>query len=172
MRPAALFRNALLRLRLTHFVLVARSRRGKVYPYALILAPTRELVIQIHEEACKFAYRSGLRPVCIYGGQEIRSQLMELERGCDIIVATPGRLMDMIDRGTPQPALCLARSLLMHVYSSRWVALSDNVFYVHARYFHPLSELPSTLRRWMLIPSSVTLSLRPRVDGDDPLPGL
>ena len=67
-------------------------------PKALILSPTRELTTQIHNEARRFCYRTGLRPVVVYGGQDIRSQLRELERGCDILVATPGRLTDLIDR--------------------------------------------------------------------------
>eukprot|EP00456_Euglypha_rotunda_P019047 TRINITY_DN1695_c0_g1_i8.p1 TRINITY_DN1695_c0_g1~~TRINITY_DN1695_c0_g1_i8.p1 ORF type:complete len:503 (+),score=54.48 TRINITY_DN1695_c0_g1_i8:271-1779(+) len=74
-------------------------RSRKAYPYALVLAPTRELATQIYKEALKFIYRSGLRAVVVYGGQEIRTQLRELERGVDIMVATPGRLVDLIDRG-------------------------------------------------------------------------
>lgn len=68
-------------------------------PVALVLAPTRELVSQIFDEAQKFCYCSGLRPVVVYGGADIRQQKRELERGCDILVATPGRLMDLMDRG-------------------------------------------------------------------------
>ncbi|XP_046393481.1 ATP-dependent RNA helicase DDX3X isoform X3 [Ischnura elegans] len=73
--------------------------RRKQYPHALILAPTRELATQIWEEARKFAYRSRLRPCVVYGGANVMEQARELERGCHLLVATPGRLVDMIDRG-------------------------------------------------------------------------
>lgn len=75
------------------------SRGRKVYPSALILSPTRELASQIHTEARKFCYQTGLRPVVVYGGAPIVNQLRELERGCDILVATPGRLSDLMERG-------------------------------------------------------------------------
>ncbi|KAJ3691919.1 hypothetical protein LUZ60_012269 [Juncus effusus] len=67
-------------------------------PFALILAPTRELAGQIHDEANKFANRTRLRVVVVYGGVPIFHQLRNLERGVDILVATPGRLNDLIDR--------------------------------------------------------------------------
>jgi len=70
----------------------------KFFPYALILAPTRELASQIYDEARKFSYKTGLKSVVLYGGAPIGYQLRELERGCDIIVATPGRLVDVIER--------------------------------------------------------------------------
>ncbi|KZT53009.1 DEAD-domain-containing protein [Calocera cornea HHB12733] len=73
--------------------------RRKAYPTALILAPTRELVSQIHEEARKFAYRSWVRPAVVYGGADIGQQLRQIERGCDLLSATPGRLVDLIERG-------------------------------------------------------------------------
>ncbi|PPQ72445.1 hypothetical protein CVT26_003773 [Gymnopilus dilepis] len=73
--------------------------RRKAYPTALILAPTRELVSQIHEEARKFAYRSWVRPAVVYGGADINQQLRQIERGCDLLSATPGRLVDLIERG-------------------------------------------------------------------------
>ncbi|KAI5064705.1 hypothetical protein GOP47_0019400 [Adiantum capillus-veneris] len=77
-----------------------RPPRGSrtVYPLALILSPTRELSMQIHEEAKKFAYQTGLRVVVAYGGAPINQQLRELERGVDILVATPGRLSDLLER--------------------------------------------------------------------------
>ncbi|KAJ1306622.1 hypothetical protein OPQ81_007619 [Rhizoctonia solani] len=73
--------------------------RRRAYPTALILAPTRELVSQIHDEARKFAYRSWVRPAVVYGGADINQQLRQIERGCDLLSATPGRLVDLIERG-------------------------------------------------------------------------
>uniref|UniRef100_A0A0D6QSX3 RNA helicase n=1 Tax=Araucaria cunninghamii TaxID=56994 RepID=A0A0D6QSX3_ARACU len=67
-------------------------------PLALILSPTRELSSQIHEEARKFAYQTGVKVVVAYGGAPINQQLRELERGVDILVATPGRLVDLLER--------------------------------------------------------------------------
>ncbi|KAH8598230.1 P-loop containing nucleoside triphosphate hydrolase protein [Bisporella sp. PMI_857] len=75
------------------------GRQRKAYPNSLILAPTRELVSQIYDEARKFAYRSWVRPCVVYGGADIGSQLRQIERGCDLLVATPGRLVDLIERG-------------------------------------------------------------------------
>ncbi|KAI8394124.1 P-loop containing nucleoside triphosphate hydrolase protein [Radiomyces spectabilis] len=73
-------------------------RSRKAYPTVLILAPTRELVSQIYEEAKKFAYRSWVKPAVVYGGADIGGQLRQIERGCDLLVATPGRLVDLIER--------------------------------------------------------------------------
>ncbi|KAJ7533005.1 hypothetical protein O6H91_13G028900 [Diphasiastrum complanatum] len=70
----------------------------KALPLALILSPTRELSSQIHDEAKKFAYQTGIRVVVAYGGAPIHNQLRELERGVDILVATPGRLGDLLER--------------------------------------------------------------------------
>ncbi|KAL3643197.1 hypothetical protein CASFOL_014012 [Castilleja foliolosa] len=67
-------------------------------PIALILAPTRELACQIHDEAKKFSHQTGVRVVAVYGGAPVVHQLRNLERGVDILVATPGRLVDMIER--------------------------------------------------------------------------
>src|SRR6266550_1534325 len=74
-------------------------RTRKAYPTALILAPTRELVNQIHDEARKFAYRSWVKPAVVYGGADINQQLRQIEKGCDLLSATPGRLVDLIERG-------------------------------------------------------------------------
>jgi ATP-dependent RNA helicase DDX3X len=75
------------------------ARQRKAYPTSLVLAPTRELVSQIYEESRKFAYRSWVRPCVVYGGADIGHQLRQIERGCDLLVATPGRLVDLIERG-------------------------------------------------------------------------
>ena len=74
-------------------------RQRKAFPTTLILAPTRELVSQIYDESRKFAYRSWVRPCVVYGGADIGTQLRSIERGCDLLVATPGRLVDLIERG-------------------------------------------------------------------------
>jgi len=74
------------------------TSRRKVYPRALVLAPTRELAVQIFDEARKFSYGSPARPVVVYGGTDTRQQLTDLDRGCDILVATPGRLVDFLER--------------------------------------------------------------------------
>ncbi|XP_051563900.1 putative ATP-dependent RNA helicase an3 isoform X4 [Myxocyprinus asiaticus] len=73
--------------------------RRKQYPISLVLAPTRELALQIYDEARKFSYRSRVRPCVVYGGADIGQQIRDLERGCHLLVATPGRLVDMMERG-------------------------------------------------------------------------
>ncbi|PTB68015.1 DEAD-domain-containing protein [Trichoderma citrinoviride] len=87
------------------------GRQRKAYPTSLILAPTRELVSQIYDEARKFAYRSWVRPCVVYGGADIGSQLRQIERGCDLLVATPGRLVDLIERG--RISLCNIKYLVL-----------------------------------------------------------
>ncbi|TQV93101.1 hypothetical protein V2A60_003587 [Cordyceps javanica] len=87
------------------------GRQRKAYPTALILAPTRELVSQIYDESRKFAYRSWVRPCVVYGGADIGSQLRQIERGCDLLVATPGRLVDLIERG--RISLCNIKYLVL-----------------------------------------------------------
>ncbi|KAL3957578.1 hypothetical protein ACCO45_008156 [Purpureocillium lilacinum] len=87
------------------------GRQRKAYPTSLILAPTRELVSQIYDESRKFAYRSWVRPCVVYGGADIGSQLRQIERGCDLLVATPGRLVDLIERG--RISLCNIKYLVL-----------------------------------------------------------
>ncbi|ORZ25869.1 P-loop containing nucleoside triphosphate hydrolase protein [Absidia repens] len=70
----------------------------KAYPEILILAPTRELASQIYKETKKFCYRSFVRPCVAYGGADIGQQLRLLGRGCQVLVATPGRLVDILER--------------------------------------------------------------------------
>ncbi|XP_072923530.1 probable ATP-dependent RNA helicase DDX46 isoform X2 [Hemitrygon akajei] len=65
-------------------------------PVALISTPTRELALQITKECKKFSKPLGLRVVCVYGGTGISEQIAELKRGAEIIVCTPGRMIDML----------------------------------------------------------------------------
>jgi ATP-dependent RNA helicase DeaD len=69
-------------------------------PQALVLAPTRELVVQVSEEARKLAPSPHCRAIPIYGGQRIRQQLLEMRKGYNIAVGTPGRVLDHLSRGT------------------------------------------------------------------------
>jgi len=66
----------------------------------LIMAPTRELAIQISEEIKKFGKYTGIRIATVYGGQGMGIQLDALHRGVEIVVATPGRLIDHLKRGS------------------------------------------------------------------------
>ena len=69
-------------------------------PSALILVPTRELAMQVSEAVHKYGRDLGARVVPIYGGQPISRQLQALRRGVDVVIATPGRAVDHIKRGT------------------------------------------------------------------------
>lgn len=60
------------------------------------MTPTRELAMQITKECKKFTKSLGLRTVCVYGGTGISEQIAELKRGAEIIVCTPGRMIDML----------------------------------------------------------------------------
>ncbi|MDP1957902.1 MAG: DEAD/DEAH box helicase, partial [Rhodocyclaceae bacterium] len=67
---------------------------------ALILTPTRELAMQVHESAKTYGKHLALRSVCIYGGVDMRAQIAELKEGREIVVATPGRLLDHVEQKT------------------------------------------------------------------------
>lgn len=67
-------------------------------PQVIVLAPTRELAMQIREEFYKLSFGTNLRSIAVYGGSNIRSQRESLEAGPQIVVATTGRLIDLIER--------------------------------------------------------------------------
>src|SRR6516164_9339631 len=69
-------------------------------PQAIVLAPTRELVVQVSEEARKLTPQRHCRTVPIYGGQRFRQQLSEMRKGYAIAVGSPGRVLDHLSRGT------------------------------------------------------------------------
>ncbi|HYD09584.1 MAG TPA: DEAD/DEAH box helicase, partial [Acidimicrobiales bacterium] len=75
------------------------SGGGKA-PTAIVLVPTRELAIQVSEAMHRYGRPLGARVVPIYGGQPIGRQLAVLNRGVDVVVATPGRALDHLSRGT------------------------------------------------------------------------
>lgn len=65
-------------------------------PISIIMTPTRELAVQIHRECKPFLKILGLRAVCAYGGSPIKDQIADLKRGAEIIVCTPGRMIDLL----------------------------------------------------------------------------
>ncbi|MFC4590021.1 DEAD/DEAH box helicase [Sphaerisporangium corydalis] len=75
---------------------------GPGSPMALVLVPTRELAVQVSEAIHRYGRELGARVLPIYGGQPIGRQLRELQRGVDVVVATPGRALDHIGRKTLQ----------------------------------------------------------------------
>ena len=73
------------------------SRPAK--PLALVLLPTRELAVQVYDVLNPLARKIGLRAVAVYGGADIDRQVAKLRKGVDLVIATPGRLIDLGDRG-------------------------------------------------------------------------
>lgn len=72
----------------------------KAKPQALILTPTRELAVQVENEFRRLSDRDAVNCVCLYGGRPIRAQINQLERGAHVVVGTPGRVIDHLNRGT------------------------------------------------------------------------
>jgi ATP-dependent RNA helicase DeaD len=78
--------------------LVERLIQGGHAPRALILTPTRELALQISREIASLTTGSFPRITAVYGGSSIRNQILDLKRGTEIVVGTPGRIMDLMER--------------------------------------------------------------------------
>jgi ATP-dependent RNA helicase DeaD len=77
--------------------IVPGKHRG---PQALVLVPTRELAVQVKEEIVKLSHGRKVRIVAAYGGKPVREQAEKIRRGVEVVVGTPGRLLDHIGRGT------------------------------------------------------------------------
>ncbi|MGI5994153.1 MULTISPECIES: DEAD/DEAH box helicase [Saccharomonospora] len=77
----------------------ARAQRGAA-PSAVVLVPTRELAAQVCEAMRRYGRRLGVRVLPVYGGQSMSRQLRALEEGVDVVVATPGRALDHLSRGS------------------------------------------------------------------------
>lgn len=78
---------------------IKHSRKGAA-PQALVLVPTRELAVQVRDEFEKLAHGRRASCVPIYGGKPIRGQVAKLQQGADVVVGTPGRVIDLIGRGS------------------------------------------------------------------------
>lgn len=84
---------------LLHFLIASPAPKEKITTRALLLAPTRELCLQIASDLKQYAqFLPQVRIVAVYGGEDIRKQLMQLDKTPQIIVATPGRLLDLLRR--------------------------------------------------------------------------
>jgi len=77
----------------------AASKGHPATPRGLVLLPTRELAVQVFDVLSPLAAEMGLRVVAVYGGADIERQIKKLRHGCEVIIATPGRLIDLGDRG-------------------------------------------------------------------------
>src|SRR5215831_16691974 len=78
---------------------LAKKHHG---PQAIVLVPTRELAVQVREEVVKLSHGRKVHAVALYGGKPIRGQIDKLKRGAEVVVGTPGRVLDHIGRGTLQ----------------------------------------------------------------------
>uniref|UniRef100_A0A336L092 RNA helicase n=2 Tax=Culicoides sonorensis TaxID=179676 RepID=A0A336L092_CULSO len=90
---------------LVHLKSQAPLKRGDG-PIALILAPTRELAQQIQKVAIDFGYKVRINNACVFGGAPKGPQIRDLENGAEIVIATPGRLIDFLDRGITNLKRC------------------------------------------------------------------
>jgi hypothetical protein len=84
---------------IVHINAQPRLQRGDG-PIVLIILPTRELAQQVMKEGVKFGQSSEIKMTCIYGGAPKRGQRMDLQRGVEIVVCTPGRMIDFLESGT------------------------------------------------------------------------
>uniref|UniRef100_A0A8C0K2I2 Probable ATP-dependent RNA helicase DDX46 n=1 Tax=Canis lupus dingo TaxID=286419 RepID=A0A8C0K2I2_CANLU len=97
-------------------------------PIAVIMTPTRELALQITKECKKFSKTLGLRVVCVYGGTGISEQIAELKRGAEIIVCTPGRMIDMLAANSGKSRVFFLFSFLLFEFCTFFVMrIVDNV---------------------------------------------
>lgn len=79
-------------------VLLTKIKKQEKYVQGLIISPTRELALQIHDELKRIGFYTNLSIVSVYGGSEIEKQIKQIKKGADIIVGTPGRIQDLIRR--------------------------------------------------------------------------
>ncbi|MBL0731382.1 MAG: DEAD/DEAH box helicase, partial [Desulfosarcina sp.] len=121
------------------------------HPRALVLTPTRELALQVGETIKAYARRVSLRCTVVYGGVRVSPQIARLERGIDILVATPGRLLDLAE----QEHLNLSRiEFLVFDEADRMLDLGFN-----KEIFNILNLVPSE-RRTMLFSATYTRQIR------------
>ncbi len=89
-------KTAAFALPILHKLTIEKKRRTAGAPRALILSPTRELAMQIADNCRKYARFTGVKTMAVFGGMPIRRQINNLKHGTDLLVATPGRLLDLV----------------------------------------------------------------------------
>lgn len=105
-------------------------------PIALVLAPTRELAQQIQQVAGEFGSESHVRNTCCFGGASRGPQARDLQRGCEIVIATPGRLIDFLESGQTNLKRC---TYLVLDEADRMLDMGElNIF--HLNYIRFLSK--------------------------------
>lgn len=75
------------------------TQQNLICPHTLILVPTRELTAQIAHEVKRLSYQTFIKPGVITGGKDLAKQVMDIDEKCAVLIATPGRLIDLITRG-------------------------------------------------------------------------
>jgi len=95
-------------------------------PRALVLTPTRELAAQVAESARDYGRHTGLRTVVIFGGVGEKPQIEALRSGCDLLVATPGRLLDLAQRKLLDWVRCGAACWTRPTACSIWVSFTPS----------------------------------------------
>lgn len=86
-------------LHLVSSILLQQYLKPGEGPIVLVLAPTRELAVQIKEECDKFGSSSDIKNTVVYGGVPKSRQIRDLRSGVEIVIATPGRLIDHLEQG-------------------------------------------------------------------------
>ncbi len=117
----------------------------------LVLAPTRELAIQIDESFRTYGSGTGLKTVCIYGGVSQNSQVTAIQRGADILVATPGRLLDLIGQK------------LLNLNAIRWFVLDEADRMLDMGFIHDIKRVVALLpqkRQSLFFSATVTPEVR------------
>ena len=92
-------KSAAFLLATMHYLMETPVEEDKVGPWSLMLAPTRELALQIHKDAEQLGRFTGLKCVAVYGGTGYEQQRRDLQAGVDIIIGTPGRVIDFYKQG-------------------------------------------------------------------------
>ena len=128
-------KTAAFGLPLVHHLLSKGTRPAPKEVRALILAPTRELVNQIADNLRSYVRNTHLRINCVVGGTSINTQTRTLGRGSDILVATPGRLLDLVDRKA------------VHLNTAEYLVLDEADQMLDLGFIHALRRIASLLRK-------------------------